>query len=246
MADIISAEATLVTMLRRAEPAIAAGADPYAATGLVLRPSKCDVDAYNACQAECPHLLTALIEKYGVDVNSVAEGGWMTLMIGAAIRGSTKCIAVLLSHGADVNLPAVSEDRPVSSLLAAAQQGHVAICRQLLEAGADMEFRGQFHFTPLHFAAQEGHLGVSALLMQRGADTCALDSDLRTPIMVACGKQQLLCVRALLPHADLDHLNCCTLLPRMVVRLCWRRFCPATLRPAWLTSHRAWMRSSRD
>ena len=41
--------------------------------------------------------------------------------------------------------------------------------------------------------------------MQRGADTRALDSNLYTPIMVACGHQQLLCVQALLPHADLSH-----------------------------------------
>ena len=129
--------------LRRAEPAVAAGADPYAATGLVFRPSKCTVDAYRACLAECPHLLTALIEKYGVDVNRVVEGGWQTLLIGAAFCGSTKCIAVLLSHGADVNLPAVCKGDLFSPLLAAAQEGHVAVCRQ---AGADIEFRGQFHF----------------------------------------------------------------------------------------------------
>jgi len=41
--------------------------------------------------------------------------------------------------------------------------------------------------------------------MQRGADTRAMESELRTPIMVACISQQLLCVQALLPHADLDH-----------------------------------------
>jgi hypothetical protein len=31
--------------------------------------------------------------------------------------------------------------------------------------------------------------------------------DLCTPIMVACDHQQLLCVQALLPHADLAHCN---------------------------------------
>jgi ankyrin repeat protein len=195
----------IVAAIRRAEPAIAAGADPYAATGLVFSPSKCILHASAACQAECPHLLTALIEKYGVDVNGVAEGYWETLLIWAAMNGSTKCIAVLLSHGADVNLAAVSEGNLFSPLLAASHKGHVAACRQLLEAGADLEFRGQHQFTPLHFAAQEGKIGVVALLMQRGADTGALDSVLQTPIMIACGKQQLLCVQALLPHADLAH-----------------------------------------
>jgi ankyrin repeat protein len=193
---------------RRAEPAVAAGADPYKATNLVFRPAKCIGDAYTACVAECPHILAALIENYGVDVNRVAEGDWVTLLIASALHGSTKCNAVLLSHGADVNLAAVSETGLASPLLAAAQKGHVAVCRQLLEAGADWEFRGgQYQFTALHFAAQEGKVGVSALLMQRGADTRALDSDLFTPIMVACKHQHLLCVQVLLPHADLAHCH---------------------------------------
>jgi ankyrin repeat protein len=194
--------------LRRAEPAVAAGADPYAATGLRFSsPSECIVDAHRACDAECPHLLTALIVKYGVDVNSVVDNSWPTLLIGAALSGSTKCIAVLLSHGAEVNLATVFEGDPVSPLLAAALKGHVAVCRQLVEAGADIEFRGQHQYTPLHHAAEDGKVGLVALLMQRGADTRALDAELRTPIMVACINQQLLCVQALLPHADLDHPN---------------------------------------
>jgi uncharacterized protein len=199
------ADAVMAAM-RRAEPAVAAGEDPYAATGLTFLPSKCSVDAYNACLAECPHILTALIEKYGVDVNCLVEHS-QTLLIAAAFDGSTKCIAVLLSHGADVNLPAVIKGNPVSSLHVAAQEGRVAVCRQLLEAGADIEFRGEHQSTALHYAARFGKVGVTALLMQRGADTRTMDSKLRTPIMVACIAQQLLCVQALLPHADLSHHN---------------------------------------
>jgi MYND finger/Ankyrin repeats (3 copies) len=196
----------VMAAMRRAEPAIAAGADPYKAANLMFRPSQCIVDAYNACEAECPHLLSALIEKYGVDVNCLVEHS-QTLMYCAALCGSPKCIAVLLSHGADVNLPAVYEGHPDSPLHAAAQQGHVAVCRQLVEAGADMEFRGDLQSTPLHYAAQFGRCGVAALLMQRGADTNALNSNLRTPIMIACRHQHLLCVQALLPHADLAHCH---------------------------------------
>jgi ankyrin repeat protein len=139
----------ILAAVRRAESAVAAGADPYKATNLVFRPSKCIADAYNACLAECPHLLTALVKKYGVDVNGVVEGNKMTLLIAAAFEGSTKCIAVLLSHGADVNLVAASETGSASPLFAAAQKGHVAVCRQLLEAGANIEFRDEFQITPL-------------------------------------------------------------------------------------------------
>jgi ankyrin repeat protein len=207
MASLDEQVARLRDRLRRAEPAIAAGADPYAATGLPFTLSECSLDACRACVAECPHLLTALIEKYGADVNCVVEGSSQTLLIGAAESRSTKCIAVLLNRGADVNLAAVYEGYLVSPLVAAARKGHVAVCRQLLEAGANIEFRGQLQSTPLHYAAQKGHMGVIALLMQRGADTRALNVDLCTPIMTACSNQQLHCVQALLPHADLAHLN---------------------------------------
>jgi len=145
----------IIAAMRRAELAVAAGADPYAATELVFYPSMCIVDAYYSCAAECPHLLAALIEKYGVDVNCVLLENCQTLLIVAALSGSTKCIAVLLSHGADVNLAAVCEGNPVSPLFAATQHGHVAVCRQLLEAGANVEFRGGLQSTPLHAAAQE-------------------------------------------------------------------------------------------
>jgi hypothetical protein len=115
--------------IRRLELAVAAGADPYAATGLRFSPSNCIQHAYAACQAECPHQLTALIEKYGVDVNGVTEGSWQTLLIASALEGSAKCIAVLLSHGADVNLAAAFEGNLYSPLLMAAEKGHVAVCR---------------------------------------------------------------------------------------------------------------------
>jgi ankyrin repeat protein len=196
----------ITAAMRRAEPAVAAGSDPYAASGLQCFPSECFIDAHRACAAECPHILAALIEKYGVDVN-VVEEFWPTLLTGAAFSGSTKCTAVLLSHGADVNLSAVYEGHLYSPLFAAARNGHVAVCQQLLEAGADLEFRNERQFTPLHIAAEKGHNGVAALLMQRGADMRATNVDLCTPIMVACNHQQLLCVQALLPHADLAHLN---------------------------------------
>ena len=55
--------------MRRAELAVAAGADPYVATGLTFTTSKCFRDAYNACVAECPNVLTALIHSHSVQLS---------------------------------------------------------------------------------------------------------------------------------------------------------------------------------
>jgi hypothetical protein len=51
MADRLSAEATLMAKLRRAEPAIAAGADPYAATGLILEGTTNNHKSSNTCSS---------------------------------------------------------------------------------------------------------------------------------------------------------------------------------------------------
>ena len=71
-----------------------------------------------------------------------------------------------------------------------------------------LDFRnGPHKGTALDAAAAHGHVGVVACLMQRGADTFATGSLLQTPKMFACVTQHLLCVKALLPRADIRHLD---------------------------------------
>jgi len=144
--------------------------------------------AVAACLADCPFILTALIETCCVDVNSVYDGDKLaeTLLLVAAHSGAAKCVAVLLSHGADVNTTGETEGKLWSPLFIAAQEGHVAVCRQLIDAGAALDFRDEHQRTPLHAAAVNGHVGVVASLIQRGADTCATDSKLQTSTSVAC------------------------------------------------------------
>jgi ankyrin repeat protein len=60
---------------------------------------------------------------------------------------------------------------------------------------------------PLHVAAQRGHIGVVAFLMQRGANTYAADKYLQRPISHAVMFSRMLCVKALLPNADLTHAD---------------------------------------
>jgi ankyrin repeat protein len=170
-----------------------------------------------ACEADTPHVLSALLDKFQLPVNSADASTSLNLtpLTRAAFHGSTTCVALLLGRGADVNLGCsvrrqqsperVETYRP---LFAAAEVGHVAVCRQLIDAGAMLNDRSLVtECTALHAAAAEGHVGVVALLVQRGADTRVADVQMQTPIMHACLKQQVLVVKVLMPHADLAQVD---------------------------------------
>lgn len=53
---------------------------------------------------------------------------------------------------------------------------------QLLAEGADVDCKGEYGFTPLHFAAVQGHTGVAKLLLAKGADIHARSSVGDTPL----------------------------------------------------------------
>ena len=211
----------VLAITRQVEAALASGVDlPFGS----IRDGHWKEWAFNASAADCPRYLTVLLEQHGVDVNSVGVDGH-TLLTNAAKCGSAKCVPVLLSHGANVNKLACQEDLKFSPLYVAAMNGHIAVCRQLLDAGASVDFRGRNEATPLHVAARYGRAGIAALLVQRGADARALDSDLATPIDVACLYHQVLAVKTLLPYAELA----CDRIGLSVLHTAATCACPAVL-----------------
>jgi len=60
-------------------------------------------------------------------------------------------------------------------LMAAIVRDHFAICRLLLDKGAQVEAKNSIGFTPLHYAAWNDHIEVVRLLCDRGADVEARD-----------------------------------------------------------------------
>jgi len=54
--------------------------------------------------------------------------------------------------------------------MAAAWNGHLAICRLLLDKGAQLEAKSSGGSTPLNFASGHGHIEIVRLLCDRGAD----------------------------------------------------------------------------
>jgi ankyrin repeat protein len=82
---------------------------------------------------------------------------------GAALLGDEESLDRLL--GAD---PA--PDQAGLALLGAAKGGHAALCRRLLQQGADIAARNAHGSTALHMAVGSADRGVIELLLDSGAD----------------------------------------------------------------------------
>lgn len=73
--------------------------------------------------------------------------------------------ALLISHGADVNLRCANEK---TALHEAARLGRRDIVKLLLVSGAHPDPKSSYGFTPLALAAQSGHTKIMELLLQKG------------------------------------------------------------------------------
>ncbi|XP_041260559.1 ankyrin repeat domain-containing protein 39 isoform X2 [Onychostruthus taczanowskii] len=62
----------------------------------------------------------------------------------------------------------------------ASRNGHLGVCRLLLERGAPCDARTPGGATPLHRACYRGHRAVTELLLAHGADPAAADGDGKT------------------------------------------------------------------
>uniref|UniRef100_A0A8R1U281 ANK_REP_REGION domain-containing protein n=1 Tax=Onchocerca volvulus TaxID=6282 RepID=A0A8R1U281_ONCVO len=95
------------------------------------------------------------------------------------------CLHIAAYHG-DKNLPTIidfiqnidAQDRNGrTSLMLASSQGHLAVCQQLIERGADTDAIDEFGRTALIIAAMSGFLDVCEMLINSGADEGHKDND---------------------------------------------------------------------
>lgn len=66
----------------------------------------------------------------------------------------------------------------------AAMLGRLDIVKALIDAGADIQKKGQFGYTALHAAAQNGHLDVVQTLVKYGASVNCKNDDGDIPLIL--------------------------------------------------------------
>ena len=95
-------------------------------------------------------------------------------------------------------------------LHAAAYNGHLAICRLLLDKGAQVEAIDNIGWTPLHQAARQGHVEIVRLLCDRGADVEACCNGGYRPLHHAAFNDHLSVVKVLIEeNADINSRDDC-------------------------------------
>ncbi|HVN77627.1 MAG TPA: ankyrin repeat domain-containing protein [Terriglobia bacterium] len=128
----------------------------------------------------------------------------------AAYFGHTKVVNWLLEHGADPNISARNATKVMPLHSAAAQKDSVAavaISKDLLDHGAQVNARQQAGWTPLHQAAASGNAELLKLLLSHGADRSATSEDGRTPIQMAEANNHSYAVEILRQHEALEVRN---------------------------------------
>src|SRR6202171_3864290 len=112
-----------------------------------------------------------LLMQAGGDASIVNNEGNSALML-ASHRDMPVLIPALVKAGADIN----ERGRDGTSLVVAAEEGHTAVVRTLLDANADPNLGDRHGETPLMKAAKKDHVEIIALLLAHCARTDLLDS----------------------------------------------------------------------
>jgi ankyrin repeat protein len=148
-------------------------------------------------------------DQYGRDIRLRKD---QSILSHVAEHGDVSLASLLLATG---NFELESKDNSGRTLLSrAAEEGHEAVVKLLLEKGADPNAKDKASRTPLWWAVWAGHEAVAKLLLERAADSNARDEDGRTPLWWAvwAGHEavvKLLLEKAADPNEDGQLARCC-------------------------------------
>ena len=164
--------------------------------------------AHEACRGnhdECLTLLLPYVETTQVDFG---------ILLSECVHADhVVCTEVLLQHWKSVcnNVAFVRHTSKYSARPSAshcpAMWSDPAVCRILIDAGADLQTKGHNGWSPLHYACESGALGVVKMLVRAGAGVRATDYEGDTCLILAACSGHTETVRYLvgLPEVDVKY-----------------------------------------
>jgi ankyrin repeat protein len=142
--------------------------------------------------------IVRLLIDAGADVNQRSSDGG-SAMHAAVLMKSPEAIKLLLDAGAETDAKSKDPDVDIPpNLHSAAKSGAVAIVKQLLDSGTDVNLLNHEGRTPLMIAAKRNHLGLVKLFLERGADPMIEDKGHLTTLFHAIKGKRLEIVEYLL------------------------------------------------
>jgi ankyrin repeat protein len=143
-----------------------------AAIAKLIAGAKGSVDIFEASALGDRHRISVCLND-GEDVNGYNADGFTPLGL-AAYFGNLEIVELLLSLGADPNIPS-RNDIGVLPLHSALASAHKAIARALIKANTDVNFPSAAGWTPLRYTAETNDLETACLLLENGAEPSAAD-----------------------------------------------------------------------
>ena len=168
--------------------------------------------AHEACRGNHDECLTLLLPYV-----ETTQMGFGMLLSECVHADHVACTEVLLQHWKFVcnKVAFVPHDSKYSAGACPAMWSDPAVCRVLIDAGADLHTKDEIGWSPLHNACASGALEVVKMLVEAGAGVRATDDEGRTCLYVAAQRGHTETVRYLvsLPGVDVNHhSNNCTAL----------------------------------
>lgn len=149
----------------------------------ILLAARPELDVWEAAAAGQLEAVRAHLARDRSLVAAYSHDGWTPLHL-AAFFGHEAVAAELLRH--DASAEAWSTNALANQPLHAAAAGrNLAVCKLLIEAGADVNARQHGGFSPLHGAAEGGQQELVELLLDNGADRKARAANGDTPATLA-------------------------------------------------------------
>ena len=158
----------------------------------------------SACASRALDVVEMLVEA-GAGVRAKSDDG-ETCLILAAYFGHTEIVRYLAGLP-EVDLNYRDTENNYTALQHAVEEGYTDVVQVLLEAGADVDTRGNLGRSPLLYVCASGELDVVKMLVRAGAEVRATDDEGDTCLILAAFFGHIDTVRYLvgLPEVELNH-----------------------------------------